>query len=65
MNATEKVELRVMRGSCLKLSVYADDDYAAASNDRSSLSGVAVIMGGRYSYRQEEFNAEYVASCDA
>ena len=33
-----------MRGSALKLTVFADSDYAAASNDRRSVSGVAVML---------------------
>ena len=38
--------LRFVRGFGLRLSVYADDaDYAAASNDRMSVSGVAVMLG--------------------
>ena len=34
-----------MRGSGLKPSVYVDADYAAASSDRGSVSGVAVMSG--------------------
>ena len=33
MNATKKISLRFVRGSGLRLSVYVDVDYAAASND--------------------------------
>ena len=44
MNATKEIGLRFVCGSGLKLSVYADADYAAASNDRRSVSGVAVIL---------------------
>ena len=40
VNATKEIGLRFVRGSGLRLSVYADVDYAAASNDRRSVSGV-------------------------
>ena len=30
----------------LKLSVYVDEDYASKDNDRRSVSGVAVMIGG-------------------
>ena len=54
--------------------MYADADYAAASNDRRSVSGVAVILGdtaiGWKSSTQKcvttaTCEAEYVALCDA
>ena len=35
---------RFVLGSDLKFSVYADDDYAAASNHRRSMSGVSVML---------------------
>ena len=44
VNAT-KISLGFVRGSGLRLSVHADADYAATSNDRRSMSGVAVILG--------------------
>ena len=44
--STKKIGLKFVRGSGLKLSVHADTDYAAASNDRRSVSGVAVMMLG-------------------
>ena len=44
-NATKNIGLRFARGSGLRLSVYADADYAAASNDRRSVSGVSEILG--------------------
>ena len=40
-----------MRGSGLRLSVFADADYAAAGNDRRSVSGYDV---GRNGHRLEE-----------
>ena len=74
MNATKNIGLRFIRGSGLRLSVYADADYAAASNDRRSVSGVAEILGdtaiGWKSSTQKcvttaTCEVEYVASCDA
>ena len=35
-----------MKDGDLKLSVYVDTDYANKDNDRRSLSGVAVMVGG-------------------
>ena len=35
-----------MRGSDLGLEVYADADYADKANDRRSVSGIAVTLGG-------------------
>ena len=74
VNATKEMGLRFVRGSGLRLSVYADADYAAVSNDRSSVSGVAVMLGdtaiGWKSSTQKcvttaTCEAEYVALCDA
>ena len=45
VNATKEIGLRFVRGSDLRLSVYADADYAAASNDFRSVSDVAVMLG--------------------
>ena len=74
VNATKEMGLRFVRGSGLRLSVYADADYAAASNDRRSVSGVAVMLGdtatGWKSSTQKCVTTaicetEYVALCDA
>ena len=74
VNATKEMGLRFVRGSGLRLSVYADADFAAASNDRRSVSGVAVILGdtaiGWKGSTQKcvttaTCEAEYVALCDA
>ena len=74
MNATKTIGSRFVRGSGLRLSVYADADYAAASNDGRSVSGVAVVLGdsaiGWKSSTQKcvttaTCEAEYVALCDA
>ena len=75
VNATKEVGLRFVRGSGLRLSVYADAaDYAAASNDPRSMSGVvAAVLGdtaiGWKSSAQkcvttEACEAEYLALCD-
>ena len=74
VNATKEIGLRFVRGSGLRLSVYADADYAAVSNDRRSVSGVAVMLGdtaiGWKSSTQKcvttaTCEAEYLALCDA
>ena len=74
MNATKEIGLRLVRGSGLRLSVYADAGYAAASNDGRSVSGVAVMLGdtaiGWKSSTQKcvttaTCEAEHVALCDA
>ena len=39
VNCTKKIGLKFVRGSDLKLSVFADADYTAASNGRRSVSG--------------------------
>ena len=68
------IGLRFVRGSGLRLSVYADADYAAASNDRRSVWGVAVVLGDTaISWKSSAqkcvttatCEAEYVALCDA
>ena len=73
VNVTKETGVRFVRGSGLRLSVYADADYAA-SNDRKSVSGVAVMLGdtatGWKSSTQKcvttaTYEAEYVALCDA
>ena len=45
MNSTKEIGLKLVRDSGLKPSVLADADYAAAYNDRRSVSGVAVTLG--------------------
>ena len=46
LNGTKKLELVFSKGGDLKLSVYVDADYADKANDRRSVSGVAVMLGG-------------------
>ena len=45
VSSTKEIGLMFVRGCGLKLSVFADADYAAASNGRRSVSGVAVVLG--------------------
>ena len=45
VNATKEIGLRFVRGSGLRLSVYADADCAAAFNDRRFVSGVGIMLG--------------------
>ena len=74
MNATKDLSLRFVRGSGLRLSVYADADYAAAYNDRRLVSGVALIMGDttigwkrstQKCVTTATCEADHVALCDA
>ena len=74
VNATKEMGLRFVRGPGLRLSVYADADYAAVSNERRSVSSVAVMLGdiaiGWKSSKQKcvttaACEAEYDALCDA
>ena len=60
--------------SGLKLTVFADADYAAASNDKRSVSGTAVMLrdtaiGWKSSMQKcvttATCEAEYVTLCDA
>ena len=67
--------LRFVRGFGPKLSiVYANADFAAASNDRRSVSGAAVLLGDTYIVWKSSTQkcvmtatceAEYVVLCDA
>ena len=43
---TKDLGLVFVKDGDLKLSVYVDADYASKDNDRRSLSGVAVMVGG-------------------
>ena len=58
IDAAKEVGLRFVRGSGLKLSVYADGDYAGASNDRRSVSGIEVMLEDTTNHRLHEFYAE-------
>ena len=43
VNAMKVIGLRFVRGSGLRLSLYADPDYVTASNDRRTVSGVSNV----------------------
>ena len=45
-NGTKKLGLVFYRVGGLKLSLYADADYADKANDRRSVSGAAVMLRG-------------------
>ena len=46
LNGTKSLGITYIRGSGLELAVYADADYAEKENDRRSVSGIAVTLGG-------------------
>ena len=46
LNGTKSLGITNVRGSGLSLNVYADADYANKKNDRRSVSGKAVTLGG-------------------
>ena len=46
LNGTKDLSITYVRGSGLSLNVYADADYANKENDRRSVSGIAVTLGG-------------------
>ena len=46
LNGTRSLGITNVRGSGLSLNVYADADYASKENDRRSVSGIAVTLGG-------------------
>ena len=43
VNGTKAIGMRFVRGSGLRLSLYADPDFVTASNDRRSVSGVSNV----------------------
>ena len=45
LKATKNLGVIFRRGGDLKLSLFADADYADRCNDRRSLSGVTVMLG--------------------
>ena len=62
-----------MRGSGLGLEVYADADYVDKANDRLSVSGIAVTLGGtvvnhasktQYVVSLSTSEAEYIGTGD-
>ena len=46
LNGTKSLGITYVRGSGLSLNVYADADYANKENDRRSVLGIAVTLGG-------------------
>ena len=46
LNGTKSLGITYVRRSGLRLNVYADVDYPNNDNDRRSVSGTAVILGG-------------------
>ena len=46
LNGTKSFGIPYVRGSGLGLEVYADADYADKANDRRSVYGIAVTLGG-------------------
>ena len=46
LHGTRGMGLAFMRGLGLDLTAYSDADYADKSNDRRSVSGTAVTLGG-------------------
>ena len=66
VNATKEIGLRFVRSSGLRLFVYADADYAAASNDRRSVSGVAVMLGDTaIGWKSSTQKSVTTATCEA
>ena len=46
INGTRSLGITYVRGSGLSLNVFADADYASKENDRRSVSGIVVTLGG-------------------
>ena len=46
LSGTKSLGITYVGGSGLSLNVYADADYANKDNDRRSVSGIAVTLGG-------------------
>ena len=66
VKAIKEVGLRFVRGSGLRLSVFADADYAAAANDRRSMSGVVVMLGGTaVDWKRSTQKCVTTATCEA
>ena len=66
VNATKKIDLRLVRSSGLRLSVYANADYAAASNDRRSVPGVVILLDDTaIGWKSSTQKCVITATCDA
>ena len=46
LNGTKSFGITYVRGSGLRLEVYADADYADKANERCLVSGISVTLGG-------------------
>ena len=66
VNATKETGLRFVRGSGLKLSVFTGADYAVVSNNRRSVSDVAVVLGDTaISWKTSTQKCMTTAACEA
>ena len=74
INGSKEICLELVRGSGLRLPVFADADYVVKSNERRSVSSVAVLLRDTsISWKSSTqkcvttatCEAEYVALCDA
>ena len=66
VNSTKRMSPRFVRGSGLKLSVFANAYFVAASSNGRSVSGVAVMLGDTtISWRTPTQNCVTTATCEA
>ena len=66
VNGTKEIGLWLVRGSGLRLFVYVNADYGAASNDRRSVSSVAVVFGDTtIDWKSSTQKCVTTASCEA
>ena len=66
VNSTKKIGRRFVRGSGLKISVYASTNYAGSSNDRRSASGVAAMLGDTaIGWKSSPHKCVTTATCEA
>ena len=73
LNGAKRLGITFVRGSGLSLNVYADADYAYKDDERRSVSGIAVTVGGtvvRHASKTQRVvslstsEAEYIAAGD-
>ena len=66
VNRTKEIGLRFTHASRLRRFVFADADYAVASNDRTSVSSVAAVMGAtEISWKSSTQKCVTTATCEA
>ena len=72
LNETKSLSITYVRDSVLILNVYADADYANKDNDRRSVPGIAVTLGGTVVSHASKTNGvlstseeEYIAAGDS